>query len=132
MPFRVRAFLTVARITPRTLLAIWIFDVITNSSIISVTCVIQHSFRIHAGSEADVVEGEADSPLGYNEGGMRAIRVRIARKPRPSGAPCLCRGLCRNPPIPAGVGLCRMASLGSSGGAGNIDQSRMNTAPAYQ
>ena len=43
----------------------------------------------------------------------------------------LCRRLCRNRPIPAGVGPCRRASLGNSCVAANSDQTLMNTASAY-
>jgi hypothetical protein len=40
----------------------------------------------------------------------------------------LCRGLCRNPAIPARVALCLRVSLGNRQEAANSDQSRMNTA----
>ena len=43
----------------------------------------------------------------------------------------LCRCLCRNPAIPARVGLCRKVSLGNRREAADNDQSRMNTARSY-
>jgi len=42
------------------------------------------------------------------------------------------RDLCRNPPIPAGVGWSRVLSLAITRAAGNSEQTRMNSAfPCY-
>ena len=45
-------------------------------------------------------------------------------------ATCLCRNLCRNPAIPAAVGLYRRVSLGYRCAAEDSDQSRMNIGSA--
>ncbi len=71
-------------------------------------------------------EGQRENNTEAEERGARLGRLRCGsymRMPTRN----LCRCLCRNPPIPAGIGPCRSVSLRHRAGAANVRQTRIKT-----
>jgi len=89
--------------------------------------------RITGNSASGALPGRVDSKASrvdpgtaaFPQGGDTAMRAECGQRTEDEG---LCRDLCHNPPIPAGVGPCRREAFGNSCEAADMRQPCMNTA----
>jgi hypothetical protein len=87
-------------------------------------------FRRHHPCERDPLRTRLPG-AGRAPAGPRADRPAKGSQRASVSAPALCRGLCRNPAIPARIGPLLAVSLGHTQKAANMRETRMNTASPY-